>query len=263
MYGLPRQSVAQALADVECALALEPAHLSHYQLTLEPGTVFAGRPPDGMPDTDLCADMQLACQQRLAAARYLQYEVSAYARPGKRCRHNLNYWQFGDYLGIGAGAHGKCSRIAHGELVIERSLRPREPRRYLASLGDKAAPATAPVTASAAATAPATLSAGAARGGPERRAVPAAELPFEYLLNALRLNEGFEERDFEALTGVQLAAVRSTLEQALRRGLMQRAGTRWRATAQGFNFLNDLLAQFLPPATVSGQNFPVTADAWR
>ncbi|MFI4867946.1 MAG: radical SAM family heme chaperone HemW [Steroidobacterales bacterium] len=262
MYGLPQQTVAQALADIERALALEPAHLSYYQLTLEPGTVFAGRPPHGMPDTDLCADMQLAGQQRLAAARYLQYEVSAYARSGKRCRHNLNYWQFGDYLGIGAGAHGKCSRVAHGELVIERSLRPREPRRYLASLEDRAAPGTLPASAPAAASAPPMLSTDAVARSPECRAVPAAELPFEYLLNALRLNEGFEERDFEARTGLQFAAVSSGLGQAQRRGLMERAGTRWRASAQGFNFLNDLLAQFLPSAATIGQNFPVTANAW-
>ena len=111
MFGLPQQTLAQALADVERALALQPAHVSHYQLTLEPGTVFAGRPPPGMPDTDHSADMQLACQQRLAATGYLQYEVSAYARPGARCRHNLNYWQFGDYLGIGAGAHGKVQPV--------------------------------------------------------------------------------------------------------------------------------------------------------
>jgi oxygen-independent coproporphyrinogen-3 oxidase len=252
MYGLPQQTVAQALADVERAAALQPAHLSHYQLTLEPGTVFAGRPPDRMPDSDLGADMQLACQQRLAETGYAQYEVSAYARAGQRCRHNLNYWQFGDYLGIGAGAHGKCSRIAPGALLIERSRRPREPRRYLASL----------------------------EGGPERRAVPAGELPFEYLLNALRLNEGFEEQQFEACTGIDFELVRTDLEQSQRRGLIECDRARWRASALGFNFLNDLLAQFLPsgatpgsgatmglggttrPARNPGTNFPVPADAW-
>ena len=134
MYGLPCQSIAQALADIGRALALQPAHLSHYQLTLEPGTVFAGRPPAGLPDSDLSADMQLACQQRLAEAQYAQYEVSAYASAGARCRHNLNYWQFGDYLGIGAGAHGKCTWLDGARLVIERTERPREPRRYRASL---------------------------------------------------------------------------------------------------------------------------------
>ena len=111
MYALPRQTLAAALADVERALALEPAHLSHYQLTLEPGTRVRGPTAGGLPDDDRCAEMQLACQQRLAQAGYAQYEVSAYARAGARCRHNLNYWQFGDYLGIGAGAHGKLQPV--------------------------------------------------------------------------------------------------------------------------------------------------------
>ena len=217
MYGLPQQTVAQALADIERALALQPAHLSHYQLTLEPGTVFAGRPPAGMPDTDRSADMQLACQQRLADGQYLQYEVSAYARPGARCRHNLNYWQFGDYIGIGAGAHGKCSRFEDGRLLIERSVRPREPRRYLASLQ------------------------------PATHVVPSSELPFEYLLNALRLNEGFEQREFELRTGLPFAMVGERLAQARQRGLMDNSGTRWSASTRGLNFLNDLLADFLPP----------------
>ena len=216
---LPQQSEAQALADVERALELQPAHISHYQLTLEPGTVFAGRPPDGMPDSDLSADLQLACQQRLAAAQYAQYEVSAYARAGARCRHNLNYWQFGDYLGIGAGAHGKCSRIEQGALVIERSTRLREPRRYLASLQEGSMPL---------------------------RTVPCAELPFEYLLNALRLNEGFEQGEFEARTGRPFAVLAAGLARAQQRGLIERSGTRWRASARGFNFLNDLLGLFLP-----------------
>ena len=236
MYGLPEQTVAQALADMEGALALQPAHMSHYQLTLEPGTVFAGRPPPGMPDTDRCADMQLACQQRLAGAQYAQYEVSAYARAGARCRHNLNYWQFGDYLGIGAGAHGKCSFVEHGAMAIARSMRPREPRRYLASLEEsRCARDGAPI-------------AGTAIAGIERRAVPAAELPFEYLLNALRLNEGFEQREFELRTGLAFAVVSAGLARALQRGLMECSGTRWCASPQGFNFLNDLLADFLPSA---------------
>jgi putative oxygen-independent coproporphyrinogen III oxidase len=227
MYGLPDQSMAQALADIGHALALQPAHLSHYQLTVEPGTVFAGRPPAGMPDSDLSADMQLACQQRLAEARYAQYEVSAYARPGARCRHNLNYWQFGDYLGIGAGAHGKCTRIEDGRLLIDRSTRPREPRRYLASVAHGAS-------------------------GLTRRAVPAVELPFDYLLNALRLNEGFEQREFESRTGLALSVVAAQFALAQQRGLLQRIGTRWRASAQGFNFLNDLLALMLPSAAGPG-----------
>jgi oxygen-independent coproporphyrinogen-3 oxidase len=180
-----------------------------------------------MPDTDRSADMQLACQERLAEARYLQYEVSAYARPGARCRHNLNYWQFGDYLGVGAGAHGKRSRFEQGRLLVERSVQPREPRRYLASLA-------------------------AARAQGQTHAVPThevppAELPFEYLLNALRLNQGFQQGEFELRTGLSFALVADRLAAAQRRGLIQCSATRWRASAQGFNFLNDLLADFLPP----------------
>ena len=227
MYGLPQQTLAAALADIERAVALQPAHVSHYQLTLEPGTVFAGRPPPGMPDTDHSADMQLACQQRLAETGYLQYEVSAYARPGARCRHNLNYWQFGDYLGIGAGAHGKRSRFEQGRLLVERSVQPREPRRYLASL--QAASPQRPTHAV------------------PTHEVPAAELPFEYLLNALRLNEGFEQREFELRTGLPFALVAERLAGAQRRGLMQCSAARWCASARGLNFLNDLLADFLPP----------------
>jgi putative oxygen-independent coproporphyrinogen III oxidase len=247
MYGLPHQTVAQALADIGQALALQPAHISHYQLTVEPGTVFAGRPPAGMPDSDLAADMQLACQQRLADAQYAQYEVSAYARPGARCRHNLNYWRFGDYLGIGAGAHGKCTRFVEGGLVIDRTTRPREPRRYLASVAHGAS-------------------------GLTHRAVPPLELPFDYLLNALRLNEGFEQREFESRTGLALSVVAAEFALAQQRGLLERVGTRWRASARGFNFLNDLLAMMLPSgapagatpwkAAVPGQNFPAGTNAW-
>jgi putative oxygen-independent coproporphyrinogen III oxidase len=244
MYGLPGQSIAQALADIDHALALRPAHLSHYQLTLEPGTVFAGRPPADMPDSDLAADMQLACQQRLADARLHQYEVSAYARDGARCRHNLNYWQFGDYLGIGAGAHGKCSRLLDGTLVVERSTRPREPRRYLASLtATDMAPAAAAVGASGGALPPIGLT---------RSLVPAAELPFEYLLNALRLNEGFEQHEFEARTGLPVTVVGAGFAAAQQRGLLERRGKRWRASARGFHFLNDLLALLLPAAARNG-----------
>src|SRR5262249_59906376 len=116
MYALPGQDVAGALADVAAALALAPAHLSHYQLTLEPGTVFAARPPP-LPDEDEAAAMLESCASRLAAAGFAHYEVSAYARPGKQCRHNLNYWSFGDYLGVGAGAHGKLTFPAHGVIV--------------------------------------------------------------------------------------------------------------------------------------------------
>jgi oxygen-independent coproporphyrinogen-3 oxidase len=218
MYALPGQSVAGAVADIEQALRLEPAHISHYQLTLEPGTLFGAHPPDGLPDPDQAAQMQLACQQRLAAENYGQYEVSAYARAGRRCQHNLNYWQFGDYLGIGAGAHGKSSVIEGAGLRIERSWREREPRRYLSS----------------------------ASAAPARRTVPAADLPFEFLMNTLRLIEGFDELDFEQRSGLPSAALAPALLRLRKRGLLESRGAHWRATALGFSFLNDLLTEFLP-----------------
>jgi putative oxygen-independent coproporphyrinogen III oxidase len=220
MYGLPLQSIDDALADLTAAIGLQPAHLSHYQLTLEPGTVFAGRPPAGLPDDDQAADMQSACQGLIANAGFRQYEVSAYALEGSRSRHNLNYWQFGDYLGVGAGAHGKSSDRQRGRLIIGRSLRPREPRRYLAEV--------------------------TAGNGPAWQGVSEEELPFEFLLNALRLIDGFEPGVFEARTGLSFDVISSRLEQAQLRGLMQCIGGWWRTTPQGMNFLNDLLGRFLP-----------------
>jgi len=228
MFGLPQQSIALALADIDTALALQPAHLSHYQLTLEPGTVFAGRPPAGLPDADCCAEMQLACQARLADTGYMQYEVSAYARAGKRCRHNLNYWRFGDYLGVGAGAHGKCSRIEQDQLLVERTTRQREPRRYMASVHSAAVASASPLAAASV------------------RVVPAADLPFEFMMNALRLNEGFEPCEFETRTGLPFGVLQAPLARAIQRGLIERAGTHWRASARGLNFLNDLVGEFLP-----------------
>jgi coproporphyrinogen III oxidase-like Fe-S oxidoreductase len=162
--------------------------------------------------------MQSLCQQRLAAAGFAQYEVSAYARAGCRCRHNLNYWRFGDYLGIGAGAHGKSSYVDGDRLCIERSWREREPRRYLAGHGT----------------------------APQRRAVPRADLPFEFLLNVLRLPEGFDEPLLRERTGLTIADIAGPLAQAEGRGLLEHAADRWRPSPLGFSFLNDLLAEFLP-----------------
>jgi putative oxygen-independent coproporphyrinogen III oxidase len=213
MYALPGQTRAAALADLEAAIALAPAHLSHYQLTLEPGTAFFHRPPP-LPDDELSWQMQLDCQTRLAAAGFEQYEVSAYARPGRQCRHNLNYWRFGDYLGIGAGAHGKLT--VAGQVI--RTEKARSPRAYLESAG---------------------------RAG-TRRAVAPAELPFEYMLNALRLTEGFALEDFRRGTGSGPAAVRPALDSLVGRGLVEVTEGRWRASALGFRFLNDVLAAFLP-----------------
>jgi putative oxygen-independent coproporphyrinogen III oxidase len=217
MYALPGQDLEGALADVRAALALSPAHLSHYQLTLEPGTVFGALPPAGLPDEDLAMLMQQHCQAEIAAAGFRQYEVSAYARAGMQCAHNLNYWNFGDYLGAGAGAHGKLSDLRRG--AIERTLREREPRRYLA------------------------------RGAREPlvlREVAGAERPFEFMMNALRLVDGFSAARFEERTALPWSQVAASAGALEARGLLeQRAGT-WRATALGQRFLNDVIAQFLP-----------------
>jgi putative oxygen-independent coproporphyrinogen III oxidase len=219
MYALPGQDVAAALADLEHAIALEPTHLSHYQLTLEPGTAFYHRPP-ALPDDELGFEIQLACQDRLAAAGYAQYEVSGYARAGQRCLHNLNYWQFGDYLGIGAGAHAKLTNDAPHAIV--RSARVRSPVRYLGALDPaERIEASAPVAS--------------------------AELPFEYFLNALRLNEGFDWAQFEARTGLDRGAAAATCDQAAADGLLEPVSGRsgWRPTELGRRFLNDLQARFL------------------
>jgi len=215
MYALPGQGVAAALRDVEEALALWPAHVSHYQLTLEPGTVFAAQPPP-LPDDDVAAGMLAECGARLAAAGLAQYEVSAYARPGAQCRHNLNYWTFGDYLGVGAGAHGKLTFAEVGQVV--RTTQLREPRRYLAS-------------------ADAVLM---------RRVIPAHELPFEFMLNALRLSGGFEAAWFPARTGLSWEAIAAPVGAAEARGLLVRTPTGYRPSSRGLQFLNELLLGFLP-----------------
>jgi putative oxygen-independent coproporphyrinogen III oxidase len=220
MYALPGQDLAGALADLRAAIELAPAHLSHYQLTLEPGTVFGGRPPAGLPDDELSYQMQRRCQDELAASGYSQYETSAYARPGAQCAHNLNYWNFGDYLGVGAGAHGKLSRAGEGAIV--RTVREREPRRYLARGRD---------------------------GPPPTTPVRAEELPFEFMMNALRLAGGFETTLFESRTGLGWETVRASMDRLAARGLLTQTlagGERWRPTELGQRFLNDLISEFLP-----------------
>ncbi|MBV6416207.1 MAG: Oxygen-independent coproporphyrinogen-III oxidase-like protein [Steroidobacteraceae bacterium] len=219
MYALPAQNCEGALADIDAALALAPAHVSHYQLTLEPGTLFAARPP-ALPDDDTALAMLEACRERLAGHGFTRYEVSAYARTARRCRHNLNYWEFGDYLGVGAGAHGKMTGVAadSGTPRITRTTRPREPRRYMSAAGDP----------------------------PEARAIAARELPFEFLLNALRLCEGFSPTLFEARTGLAWATLTSSLVRLVERGLLECTPERCRPTARGLDFLNDLLLEFVP-----------------
>jgi putative oxygen-independent coproporphyrinogen III oxidase len=218
MYALPGQDLDGAVSDLEAALALEPAHVSHYQLTLEPNTMFAARPPVGIPDEDLAWDMQDACLARLGEAGLEHYEVSAHARPGRRCAHNMNYWRFGDYLGIGAGAHGKISLGAAG--TVRRRWKQRQPAAWMAQAGT-----------------PASL------GGDED--VPAERLPFEYMLNLLRLHDGFALADFEARTGLPREAIAAPLAEAIGRGWLEAGGDRLRPTPLGRRLGNDVVSLFL------------------
>jgi len=218
MYGLPGQDVAAALEDLRAASKLQPAHLSWYQLTLEPNTVFHARPPADMPGHDLCADIQTAGQALLAGLGFKQYEVSAYARDGQACRHNLNYWSFGDYLAVGAGAHGKISDAAG----VWRYAKIANPVGYMQAL-ESGQPAAAPT------------------------ALDQGELVFEFMLNVSRLTQGFELGLFTQRTGLPARILSERLLPLRDRGLMEEpvAGT-WRASELGMRFLNDLQAAFLP-----------------
>jgi len=220
MYALPGQDAAAALIDVEQALALAPAHLSHYQLTIEAGTALAANPP-ALPADDAAAQILEACQRRLTEAHFARYEVSAYARAGFECRHNLNYWRFGDYLGVGAGAHGKITRGSGA--AITRTAQWREPRRYMSA---------APVAQT-------------------HSQVAARDLPFEFMLNALRLVDGFEIDSFEARTGLPWRTVADEVAGLVRRGLIEANGERCRPTALGLSFLNDALLAFLPESAAA------------
>ena len=215
MFGLPGQTVEQALADVRTAIELGPTHLSAYQLTVEPNTLFHARPPK-LPDDDTIWEMQQAIQDLLAENGFKQYEVSAYARPGFECRHNLNYWTFGDYLGIGAGAHGKITDAAG----ITRLWKVKNPKDYLAKAGTTGA-----------------------LGG-EQRLTP-RDVTAEFMLNALRLKDGFSLRLFPERTGQPLGAIRTTLADARTRGLLEPDDALVRPTELGYRFLNDLAALFL------------------
>jgi putative oxygen-independent coproporphyrinogen III oxidase len=218
MYALPGQTLEEALDDVRVASSLQPTHISYYQLTLEPGTVFHARPPV-LPDEEAAWQIQLAGQTMLAEAGYAQYEVSAYAKDGARCRHNLNYWLFGDYVGIGAGAHGKVSlELPH---KILRTVKPKQPREYQDRIER------------------ATLSVG------DGAYVSREDLPFEFMLNALRLNDGFHGADYEARTGLGLEFLEEKLMRAQGRGLLEPKPDGWRPTELGRRFLNDLQAGFL------------------
>ncbi len=216
MYALPGQTLEQLDPDLDTALSLSPPHLSVYHLTIEPNTMFAKFPPV-VPEDDIAYAMLDRITERTLGAGLHRYEVSAYARDGHRCWHNLNYWQFGDYLGIGAGAHSKLSFAHH----VVRQVRWREPRLYMDN-----ALAGNPVT--------------------QDDDIGRADLPFEYMLNALRLKDGFELSQFSERTGLAVTAIQNGLKQAEEKGLIERDFNRVRPTARGFDFLSDLQSIFLP-----------------
>lgn len=218
MHGLPEQGVEDALADIDRALALAPEHISWYQLTLEPNTEFYSQPPR-LPDEDVLCDIQEAGHARLEAAGYQRYEISAYTRPDRQARHNLNYWTFGDYLGIGAGAHGKLSAWQpNGSLAIERRWKVRQPEAYLRRAQD-----------------PRGFVAG-------RRALETADLPLEFLMNALRLTEGVPRHYWRERSGQPDTLLDARLEEAQAKGLLCDPAQRLQASSHGLLFLNDLLA---------------------
>ena len=221
MYALPGQTAEGALADVHAALALEPAHLSQYHLTIEPGTLFAAAPPV-QPGDEIVEDMLDRSLRALAAAGFEQYEVSGYARVGRRCVHNLNYWTFGDYLGIGGGAHGK---LTLGDEIV-RTQQVREPRRYLAAD-------------------PRSLA---------RRVVPSRDLPFEFAMNGFRLVSGFADELFTGRTGLPIGVLEGALSTQLARGLVERTAGTWRTTPRGLKFLNEILVELLPPAETAASS---------
>jgi oxygen-independent coproporphyrinogen-3 oxidase len=215
MYALPQQTLEQSLQDVQTALSFAPQHLSCYHLTLEPNTQFAHQPPP-LPDDDASAEMQQRIEESLAEHGYEHYETSAFAQPKRRARHNLNYWQFGDYLGIGAGAHSKLS--FHDKVL--RQMRHKQPQAYLDAV-EQAAPVQ------------------------EEHEVAPADLGFEFMMNALRLNGGFDSALFQERTSLPLLTIRRELEQAEKKGLLLRDGQRIAPTKLGQRFLNDLLEIFL------------------
>jgi putative oxygen-independent coproporphyrinogen III oxidase len=218
MYALPGQDVDAAMADLSAAAALEPTHVSWYQLTLEPNTVFYSRPPEDMPDEETSSDIQNAGQALLASLGYEQYEVSAYARDGRRSRHNLNYWSFGDYLAIGAGAHGKISNAAG----IWRYVKPANPLKYMQNFE---------------------------QGGSdiELKGLNEREKVFEFMLNASRLTKGFDLSLFAERTGLSAELLLERMVSAREKRLIEEVSSGiWRASSLGQRFLNDLQAEFLP-----------------
>lgn len=213
MFGLPGACSDSSKIDVETAISLKPTHISFYQLTLEPNTWFHKFPPK-LPDDEIIFSTQKQCQRILAEHGYLQYEVSAYSQQGRQCRHNINYWQFGDYLGIGAGAHGKIS-LGLPEQII-RSFKPKKPEQYLTSVGQT--------------------------GG---EAIDAAELPLEFVMNHLRLRQGFTLDAYQAGTGLDPATLEPALSNCVRQGLLIRQDNHYYCSEQGWNFLDNILEKFI------------------
>ncbi|MBE4575995.1 YggW family oxidoreductase [Vibrio navarrensis] len=219
MHGLPDQSIDQALADLDKAIELNPPHLSWYQLTIEPNTMFYYKPPV-LPDDDDLWDIFEQGHQKLTAAGYVQYEISGYSKPGYQCRHNLNYWRFGDYLGIGCGSHGKLS-FADGRII--RTTKIKHPRGYLAAYQNMVKPYL-----------------------DNEQLVAAQERPFEFFMNRFRLMEACPKQDFIDTTGLGLEAIATTIQWALEMGYLREDATQWQITEKGKLFLNDLLEAFMP-----------------
>lgn len=213
MHGLPQQSTQQALDDLRQAISLQPPHLSWYQLTIEPNTLFASRPPP-LPDDDTLWEIFDQGDQLLRQAGYQQYETSAYARPGYQCQHNLNYWRFGDYIGIGCGAHGKIT-CSDGQII--RTVKTRHPRGYLQ--GNYLA---------------------------SQQPVAEQDKAFEYFMNRFRLLEPAPRDEFSRFTGLDENVIRPQLEEALRLGYIRQCAQYWQVTSHGKLFLNSLLELFLP-----------------
>jgi len=213
MFGLPGQSNSEILSDVQTAIQLQPSHISFYQLTLEPNTYFHKFPPK-LPETDQLFAGQLLAQQALAEAGFMQYEISAYARNGAQCQHNLNYWRFGDYLGIGAGAHGKIS-LAQPENIV-RSVKHKKPEQYLQ---DNANSLTK---------------------------IEIDELPLEYMMNQLRLREGFNLDEYQKRTGCEASSLQAVLFDCLKEGLLIQSNEQYVCSDKGWDFIDSILEKFMP-----------------
>ncbi|SJM95776.1 putative oxidoreductase [Crenothrix polyspora] len=215
MYGLPGATVDTSISDMTTAVSLEPTHISFYQMTLEPNTYFYRFPPP-LPHDELIYAIQKRCQALLADEHYAQYEISAYSRTGRQCRHNVNYWQFGDYLGIGAGAHGKLTQALPNQ--ITRTFKPKSPAQYLAHSFEHA----------------------------DVQVIALADLPLEFVMNHLRLRQGFSLAAYQAATGLAVATLEPALSQCVQENLLIKQDNRYYCSERGWNFLDSILEKFMP-----------------